>query len=363
MENSNPEALLRDLNDIDALRRHLLLGHVIPAHPLALNSLRVVDEQHQRALTRYYVAAGAGGMAVGVHTTGFRIHDSDTGLYDPVLTLASETATEALSTAPRDFVRVAGLIGNTAQAIREAVLAQILGYHCGLLSLGAWKSASDAEIIQHCRHVAEAIPLFGFYLQPAVGGRELGYSFWRAFAEIPNVVAIKVAPFNRYATLEVVRAVADSGRRDIALYTGNDDAIVADLLTDASGADAESLHFVGGLLGQWAVWTHSAVELLKDIREWRMTGKASIPRKWLMYGAALTEANAAIFDASNKFAGCLPGILEVLRRQGLVQSTFTLDVQEQLSPGQAELISEMKTRHPELADDDFVAEHIDEWLR
>ena len=357
--------MVNNLGETVALRRHLAIGHVIPAHPLALTGPRTVDELHQRALTRYYVASGAGGMAVGVHTTGFRIHEASTGLYEPVLALAAETATSALNQTPRDFVRVAGLVGDTAQAVREAAIAGGLGYHCGLLSLGAWRNASDAEIIAHCRHVAEAIPLFGFYLQPAVGGRVLGYRFWREFADIQNVVAIKVAPFSRYATLDVFRAIADSARHDIALYTGNDDAIVADLVTDfaAGDGDADPLHFVGGLLGQWAVWTRSAVQLLNEIRAWRTAAGSTIPRLWLTSGAALTAANAAIFDAENNFAGCLPGILEVLRQQGLVQSTHTLDAHEQLSPGQAALIHDVRTRHPSLTDDAFVAEHIDEWLR
>ena len=260
------------------VRQHLLAGQVIPAHPLALTPHRTVDERHQRALTRYYVAAGAGGMAVGVHTTGFPIHDVNVGLYRPVLELAAETATAALIGAnARPFVRVAGLVGDTHQAVKEAEIARVLGYHCGLLSLGAWRDASDDAILRHCQHVAEAIPLFGFYLQPAVGGRRLSYAFWREFAEIANVVAIKVAPFDRYATLDVVRALGDSGREDIALYTGNDDAIVPDLVTDVpvvTGGRAHARHFVGGLLGQWAVWTHRAVQLLDEVRAWRLSGAA-----------------------------------------------------------------------------------------
>ncbi|MEO7359377.1 MAG: dihydrodipicolinate synthase family protein [Gemmatimonadaceae bacterium] len=385
---------------IEALRTHLLTGHVIPAHPLALKENLDIDEKHQRALTRYYIASGAGGMAVGVHTTGFPIHDPKIGLYEPVLALAQETATDALrqnappavaqsvianqvgrtvtdAAAPasvsvtiacdrlREFVRVAGLVGRTEQALREAAIARRLGYDCGLLSLGAWREATSSEIQAHCRHVAEAIPLFGFYLQPAVGGRVLDYDFWRGFCEITNVVAIKVAPFSRYATLSVVRAVADSGRRDVALYTGNDDAIVSDLVTDASnvGGTAPAPAFVGGLLGQWAVWTHKAVELLDGIRGWRTAGHSDIPRDWLRLGAHLTEANAAIFDATNNFAGCLPGILEILRQQGLVRNTLTFDDHEQLSPGQAELIALARARFPHLTDDAFVAEHLDKWLR
>ena len=347
------------------VRRHLASGVVIPAHPLALTPQRTIDERSQRALTRYYVASGAGGMAVGVHTTGFRIHDEDVGLYRPVLELAAHTATEALANA-RPFVRVAGLIGSTKQAIKEAEIARTLGYHCGLLSLGAWRDADDAAILVHCRHVADAFPIFGFYLQPAVGGRRLSYAFWREFAEIANVVAIKVAPFDRYATLDVVRAVADAGRDDIALYTGNDDAIISDLVTDVpvlTGGRAGTRHFVGGLLGQWAVWTHNAVTWLDEIRVWRATGATNVPNEWLTRGAALTMANAAIFDAPNGYAGCLPGILEVLRRQGLVRGTWTLEPHERLSDGQGEAIARLALRAPDLPDDAFVAEHLDEWMR
>ncbi|MFY7921989.1 MAG: dihydrodipicolinate synthase family protein [Gemmatimonas sp.] len=348
------------------VRAALQSGLVIPAHPLALTPRRDIDEQHQRALTRYYVAAGAGGMAVGVHTTGFPIHDAKIGLYRPVLELAAQTAAASLAAHPRPFVRVAGLMGDTAQAQREAQIALALGYHCGLLSLGAWRDATDDAILAHCRRVAETIPLFGFYLQPAVGGRRLAYRFWREFAEIANVVAIKVAPFDRYATLDVVRALADAGRDDIALYTGNDDAIVPDLLTDVpvqSGGRAYTRHFVGGLLGQWAVWTSRAVEMLQEIRTWRDSGADSIPRTWLTRGAALTMANAVIFDAANNYTGCLPGILEVLRRQGLVRGTWTFDTHEQLSSGQAEMLARLPELYPDLVDDAFVRANIDAWLR
>jgi dihydrodipicolinate synthase/N-acetylneuraminate lyase len=347
------------------VRAHLQSGHVIPAHPLALTPMRDMDERHQRGLTRYYVAAGAGGMAVGVHTTGFPIHDSKIGLYRPVLELAAETATSSLANAPRPFVRVAGLIGDTAQALREAQIALALGYHCGLLSLGAWRDATDEAILAHCRRVAEAIPLFGFYLQPAVGGRRLGYRFWREFAEIANVVAIKVAPFDRYATLDVVRALAEAGRDDIALYTGNDDAIVPDLVTDipvSSGGRAYTRHFVGGLLGQWAVWTHTAVQMLDEIKSWRASGATSMPREWLTRGAALTMANAVIFDAANNYTGCLPGILEILRLQGLVRGTWTFDTHEQLSSGQGEMLARLSELYPELNDDAFVETNRESWL-
>jgi hypothetical protein len=350
------------------VRRHLLEGHVIPAHPLALTPHRTIDEQHQRALTRYYVASGAGGMAVGVHTTGFPIHDESIGLYRPVLELAAHTASEALDrrTSGRGFVRVAGLVGDTKQAIREAEIARHLHYHCGLLSLGAWRDAALPQVLEHCRRVAEVIPIFGFYLQPAVGGMQLDYRFWREFAEIRNVVAVKIAPFDRYATLEVVRAIADSGREDIALYTGNDDSIIADLVTPFPvqvGGRTMHRNIVGGLLGQWAVWTRRAVEWLDEIRWWRAGDPASIPTEWIARGAALTGANAAIFDAANGFHGCLPGILEVLRRQKLVRGTWTFDTNEQLSPGQSEAIDRVLSRHPELTDDDFIAQHLEEWLR
>ncbi len=351
-------------------RAHLLAGQVIPAHPLALTPSRTLDETHQRALTRYYVDAGAGGMAVGVHTTGFRIHDPDVGLYAPVLALAAETANDWRRRSardgetPRPFVQIAGLVGDTKQAVREAGIATALGYHAGLLSLGVWRDAHDAAILAHCRRVSDAIPLVGFYLQPAVGGRRLDYRFWREFAEIPGVVAIKVAPFDRYATLDVVRAVADSGRDDIALYTGNDDAIVADLVTDVpvvTGGVHRTRHMVGGLLGQWAVWTRAAVALLDTVKAWRTSGH-DVPRRLLSLGASLTEANAAIFDATHNFRGCLPGILEALRQQGLVRGTWTLETSEQLAPDQAQRIARIAANFPELTDDVWVSEHRHRWL-
>jgi dihydrodipicolinate synthase/N-acetylneuraminate lyase len=342
-------------------RRQLAEGLVIPAHPLALTPHRVLDERHQRALTRYYVAAGAGGMAVGVHTTQFEIHDPAVGLYQPVLELAAETADAALGGRP--FVKVAGLVGDTRQATAEAAIATSLGYHAGLLSLSAFTDATDAALLRHCRAVAEVMPVFGFYLQPAVGGRQLGARFWREFAEIQNVVAIKIAPFDRYRTMDVVRAVAESGREDIALYTGNDDAIVPDLLTAFPalvGGRRTTRRIVGGLLGQWAVWTRRAVEMLADLRAASAHGQVSA--EWLTLGAALTDANGALFDAANGFAGCLPGIHEVLRRQGLVRGVWTLNARERLSPGQSAEIDRVLRCYPELTDDEFVAEHRDAWL-
>ena len=354
---------------IDALRAHLLHGQAIPAHPLALTAGRTLDERRQRALTRYYVAAGTGGIAVGVHTTQFAIRR--VGLYEPVLALAAETARAALApeggAAPRPFALVAGAIGDTRQATAEAATARALGYDATLLSLGAMREASDAALVAHCRAVAEELPLFGFYLQPAVGGRPLGHDFWRRLAdEVPRLVAIKVAPFDRYRTMDVVRAIGASGRDDVALYTGNDDAIVADLVTPvpvsrADGTRAE-VRIVGGLLGQWAVWTRRAVAMLDDVRRLRASG-APVPESLLRTGAALTDANAAVFDSVNSFAGCIPGIHEVLRRQGLLAGTWTLDAHEVLSPGQAEAIARVAAEHAELTDDAFVAEHLDEWLR
>jgi dihydrodipicolinate synthase/N-acetylneuraminate lyase len=348
------------------VREHLLLGQVIPAHPLALTSARRLDECRQRALTRYYVDAGAGGVAVGVHTTQFAIRDPNVSLYRPVLQLAVETARSALAASPRPFALIAGAMGTTANAVAEAETAATLGYDAILLSLGAWRDAPDSAILDHCRAVADVLPLFGFYLQPAVGGRPLSYGFWREFAEIENVWAIKIAPFDRYKTLDVVRAVAAAGRNDIALYTGNDDNIVPDLLTQfpAEGGGTETTtQIVGGLLGQWAVWTRGAVRLLERVRATRAADR--IDAQWLRLGAALTDANGAIFDAAHGFAGCIPGIHEILRRQGLLRGIWCLDPEETLSPGQSEEIDRVTRRYPFFGaeDDALVREKLDDWLR
>jgi len=344
---------------MDTAKQQLLrAGCVIPAHPLALTESRALDERRQRALTRYYVDAGAGGVAVGVHTTQFAIRDR--GLYEPVLALAAEAVDTKLALEPRPFLKIAGAIGTTAQAVHEAALARSLGYDCTLLSLGALKDATDAELIAHCREVAAVMPLFGFYLQPAVGGRVLSYDFWRAFSEIEQVCAVKIAPFNRYQTLDVVRAIADSGRDDIALYTGNDDSILHDLVTPYA-VRGGSRWIVGGLLGQWAVWTRSAVMLVAAARAARAAG--SVPEVLLREGAALTDANSALFDVRHGFAGCITGIHELLRRQGLLAGTWCIDPNEGLSPGQMAEIDRVVALHPQLADDAFVAEHLDEWLR
>ncbi len=345
------------------LRAHLLAGQVIPAHPLALDADRRFAERHQRALTRYYLAAGAGGLAVGVHSTQFAIREPRHGLFRPVLELAAETARAELARAPRDVALIAGICGRTAQALQEAALARELGYHAGLVSMAAFKTDSEEAILAHVAEVARAIPVVGFYLQPAVGGRVLSHAFWRRFAEIPEVVAIKIAPFNRYQTLDVVRAVAAAGRDDLALYTGNDDTIVTDLLTPfrcvVDGRPVER-RIVGGLLGHWGVWTQAAVRLLAAVRHARQAD--DLDTAWLTDGAAVTDMNAALFDAANGFHGCIPGILEVLRRQGLVPTNLCLDPHESLSPGQAGELDRVCADYPHLVDDAFVAEHRDAWL-
>ncbi len=339
-------------------------GLVIPAHPLALTEARRLDERRQRALTRYYHAAGAGGIAVGVHTTQFAIREPQHDLYKPVLELARETVTACDKATGRHTVRIAGVCGKTAQAVAEAELARELGYHITLLSLAALRDANDNELLEHCRVVASVLPLFGFYLQPAVGGRVLSRDFWRRFAEIPNVVAIKMAPFNRYQTLDVIRGVAESGRAaDIALYTGNDDQIVLDLLTQfvvPTASGTQRLRIVGGLLGHWACWTRAAVNLLATCRA--VASKDAIPATLLTLAAQVTDCNAAFFDADHHFAGCIAGIHEVLRRQGLLANRLCLDPHEDLSPGQAAEIERVYKAYPELNDDAFVAEHLAEWL-
>jgi dihydrodipicolinate synthase/N-acetylneuraminate lyase len=346
---------------IEELRACLGRGLVIPACPLVLNSRRRPDEKHQRGLLRYYLAAGAGGLAVGVHTTQFAIHDAKVGLFQPVL----ELAIEELRHATNWRVAIAGICGSTQQAIREASLARRLGYDAGLLSLAAFKTAREEQLLAHCAAVAEIIPLYGFYLQPSVGGLVLSYRFWRRLAEIQNLVAIKIAPFNRYQTLDVIRGIAESGRQDVALYTGNDDNIVMDLLTPFRfevGGGLVERRVVGGLLGHWAVWTKRAAELHAQCRRLVETG-APIPQDLLRQAVEITDANSAFFDAANGYAGCIPGLHEVLRRQGLIKGTWCLDPSETLSPGQREEIDRVYRAYPHLNDDQFVAEHREEWLR
>jgi dihydrodipicolinate synthase/N-acetylneuraminate lyase len=348
------------------LRERLGVGLVIPAHPLALTAARSLDERRQAALTRYYCDAGAGGLAVGVHTTQFAIRDPTVGLLRPVFDLAARTVGDWRRDGERP-VMVAGVVGPTPQALAEAELAASLGYDTILVSLAALRDADNAHLVEHCRRLAAVLPLFGFYLQPAVGGRVLDRAFWRAFLDIENVVAIKVAPFDRYRTLDVVHALGESGRQDVALYTGNDDAIVADLVTPFPGPDAAAppIHFAGGLLGQWAVWTRGAVDVLNRCRAARVGsagGSDPATLDLLGVGAALTDVNRALFDPAHQFAGCIPGIHEVLRRQGLLAGRWCLDPHEELSPGQMEEIDRVLARYASLSDDAFVAEHLDGWL-
>ena len=335
-------------------------GLVIPAHPLALTEDLRLDERRQRALTRYYCDAGSGGVAVGVHTTQFSIRDSKVGLFEPVLELAMEEIRAFEQRSGKRLAKIGGVCGDTPRACAEAATIRRLGYDGGLLSLAALSDATNAELIEHCRAVADIVPIIGFYLQPAVGGRPLNAEFWEKFVEIESVVAIKVASFDRYQTMEVLRTVAHSGRgSEIALYTGNDDNIVADLLTEFRFGD-RTAHFVGGLLGQWAVWTSRAVDLLKSVQE--VKRNSARLDTVLARGAEITDANAAIFDARHEFRGCIPGIHEVLRRQGLLTSRTCLDPDEALSPGQLEEIERVYAAYPLLNDDSFVAENLDRWL-
>lgn len=333
-----------------SIRELMQAGVAIPAQPLALTAGRKLDERRQRALTRYYLDAGVGGVAVGVHTTQFAIRE--VGLYEPVL----ELAMEEMRRVERPVVKVGGVCGDTRQAVNEAMVLKRLGYDAGLLSLGAMKEATEDQLEGHCRAVAEVLPVVGFYLQPSVGGRVLPHGFWRRFVEIEQVVAIKMAPFNRYQTLDVVRAVMEVGRRDIALYTGNDDNIVADLVTPF-GFGGEERRVVGGLLGHWSVWTSGAVRLLE-----RCKVEGATP-ELLRLGVEVTDCNAAFFDAANGFRGCIAGLHEVLRRQGLLEGIWCLDEREGLSPGQKEEIDRVYAAYPHLNDDAFVAERRDGWLR
>ena len=346
-------------------RKTLDRGVAIPASPLALNAKRKLDERRQRALFRYYAAAGVGGIAVGVHTTQFAIRDPKIGLFRPVLEIGREEMDRADAKAKLPLVRVAGVCGKTEQAVAEATLLRELGYHAGLLSLAAMRNATDAELLKHGRAVAAVLPVIGFYLQPAVGGRVLPYSFWRKFAEIENVVAIKMAPFNRYQTIDVVRAIIEADRDDVALYTGNDDNIVVDLLTPycfVKNGKPVKRRIVGGLLGHWSVWTRSAVRLLAECHT--VSGKNKpVPAGLLRKNIEVTDCNAAFFDSANQFAGCIAGLHEVLRRQGLLEGIWCLEPKEELSPGQASEIDRVYRAYPHLNDDAFVAEHRDEWLR
>jgi len=340
-------------------------GVVVPAIPMALNADRRLDERRQRALLRYYVDAGVGGVAVGVHTTQFAIREPQHNLYGTVLGLASGAVDDWCERRGRAILKVAGICGPTDQARREAETALSLGYQAGLLSLAALPDATVDELVAHCRAIADVLPVIGFYLHPAAGGRLLSYDFWRRFAELDNILAIKIAAFNRYQTLDVLRGVADAGAADrISIYTGNDDNIVIDLLTQfhfQAGQDAPSVTFSGGLLGHWAVWTQAAVDLLERIKAIRKT-PGPVPREMLTLAAQVTDMNAALFDAANGYRGCIPGVHEVLRRGGLFEGTWCLDPDEVLSPGQSEELDRVIHSYPHLTDEAFVAENLATWL-
>jgi hypothetical protein len=353
-----PDARLHYSDWDSSVLERLRHGTVIPAHPLALDARRAFDRESQRALTRYYIDAGSGGLAVGVHSTQFAIRD--VGLYEPVLSLAIETARTSTG---RPLVMVAGALGRTDQAVGEARIARSLGYHAVLLSLAALRGASEDELVEHCRAVAAEMPLIGFYLQPAVGGIPLPRSFWTRFAAIENVVAVKVAPFNRYGTLDVAFGIVAAGAEDrVTLYTGNDDHIVSDLVTPfrvrTAGRDVV-VRFRGGLLGHWSVWTRSAVALLARLQAAVAAGP--IEPEILALDAMVTDCNSVIFDVRHNFAGCIPGCHEILRRQGLMRSIACLDPHESLSPGQASEIDRLYATYPEWQDDAFVADNLHRW--
>ncbi|WDR02900.1 dihydrodipicolinate synthase family protein [Devosia algicola] len=349
--------LIEDIES-DALKQ-FRAGCVIPAHPLALTHKRELDNRRQRALTRYYLDAGSGGLAVGVHTTQFAIRD--VGLYEPILRIAMEEAEGWVAQTP---FMVAGVMGQTRQAIAEAELARGLGYHAALLGLGAMGAADEDQLIAHCASVAKIMPIIGFYLQAAVGGRDLSYNFWHRFAKIENVIGIKIAPFNRYKTLDVVRGVAAAGAQSrVTLYTGNDDHIVGDLLTPfpvESDNGTDHIRIKGGLLGHWSVWTLKAVQLLNDVHALPPSGK--IDQSWWTRDAAVTDSNAAFFDAANNFDGVIAGLHEVLRRQGLLENILCLDPNEGMGKGQADEIDRVYRAYPALNDDRFVADNLERWL-
>jgi len=344
------------------IKQLLFEGTVIPAHPLALDQYRLLDEYHQRLLTRYYIDSGAGGIAIGVHTTQFEIRDSEIDLFEKILSLAVEEIQRRPLIKP--FIKVAGICGPTEQAIIEADIAYGLGYDLGLLSINGLGDWTEEELLERAKIVSEHILVFGFYLQPSVGGKVLSENFWKEFSEIPGVCAIKIAPFNRYQTLEVVRAVCNSSRCDeIAIYTGNDDNIINDLLTTYEIQTNEGVvqkEIVGGLLGHWAVWAHSAVDLLNDIKKAKKQGHF-MSKDWLTRNIQVTDSNSAFFDSKNNFKGCIAGIHEVLRRQGLLKGIWCLNPSETLSEGQSEEIDRVYKAYPHLADDAFVRENMGKW--
>ena len=354
---------MKKISDIDRnVLARVRRGCVIPAQVLALHEDRSFAPEYQRALCRYFIDAGSGGIAVGVHSTQFAIRDPEIGLFEPVLKQTGAFIDEWCERTGKKVLKVGGVCGKTSQAVKEAAFEAGCGYDAALLSLAAFKDDDSVEaMLDHCREVASVMPLIGFYLQPSVGGRILPIEFWREFVKIENVLAIKMAPFNRYCTLDVVRAVAESGREDITLYTGNDDNLLIDLLTEYN-VSGKKLRIKGGLLGHWSVWTKKAVELLDELHALIDSGK-DIPPELLTRAVQITDSNAAFFDPSHGFAGCIPGLHEVLRRQGLLPSIVCLDPEETLSPGQAEEITRVHDVYSDLHDDEFVAENLERWMK
>ncbi len=338
----------------------LTRGAFLPAMPLVLDEDRRFDEAGQRRLIRYYLESGVDGIAVAVHTTQFAIRDPKINLFERVLTVAISEINAYRARTGREILAVAGACGEAPQAVAEAKLAKSLGYDAALLSPGGLNHLSEKALIERTRQVAEVLDVIGFYLQVAVGGRVFTYDYWRQVCAIPGVKAIKCAAFNRYLTVDVARAIAFADH-DIALYTGNDDSIVTDLLTEYAFQDGDTLRTVrtvGGLLGHWSAWTHTAVEMFREIRKLR-PGEP-IPAKWMTVAAQVTDVNSAFFDTRNNFAGCIAGMHEVLRRQGLMKGIWCLDPDESLSPGQAEEIDRVYRLYPDLNDDAFVAAFLQE---
>jgi len=353
--NNVPQAIL------DTIRR----GTVIPAIPLALNSDRQFDERRQRALVRYYIDAGVGGIAVGMHFTQFEIRVPGIDLFERVLQVCADEIDSYCKTPGRSIAKIAGINGSTPAALTQVQTARDIGYHCSIASMTAFRGSMEQEMVHHMRELARVMPMFGFYLLTGIGGIRLPYEFWREVVEIENVVGIKIAPFDRYGTIDVARALADSGRsNDVLLYTGNDDSIVYDLLTPfrfGPEGSSNTIRIRGGLLGQWACWTKRAVELHEQLLTIADSGQPISP-ELLTLSAQVTDANAALFDPRNGFAGSIPGINEILRRQGFLEGIWTLKRDEVLSPGQMEEINRVCAAYPHLTDDDFVAANLDRWF-
>lgn len=341
-------------NAYDLMQR----GGFIPAMPLVLDENRQFDEAGQRRLIRYYLAAGVDGIAAAVHTTQFEIRLPQHNLLEKVLRTAADEMIRHEQESGRTILRIAGVCGDEAQAAAEAELAKSLGYDAVLLSPGGLSHKTEEELIHRTQTVAAIMPVVGFYLQPAVGGRLFSYEYWAGICAIENVVAIKCAAFNRYLTIDVARAIAFSGR-EIALYTGNDDSIAADLMTKFSFASPDGvkeIRCVGGLLGHWAVWTHRAVAYFHHLRS--AAEKGVLSAEDMTLAAQITDANGAFFDIRGNFAGCIAGIHEVLRRQGLMKGIWCLNPDETLSPGQMEEIERVYQMYPDLNDDAFVRKFL-----